>query len=84
MTLIGACRDVLRVIRAEPEAQPEEFRPAAGEVEILLINLGEVWHDVWCVPAPLVFETEQTVVHSGGFVTDEGAHINRVECLWSL
>lgn len=84
MTLIGACRDVLRVIRAEPGAQPDELRPAADEVEILSTKLDEVWHDGWRGYAPLVFETEQTVVHSEGFVTDDGAHVNQVECLWSL
>ena len=84
MTLIGACRDVLRVIRAEPGAQPEELRPAADEIEILSRKLDEVWHDGWRGYAPLVFETEQTVVHSEGFVTNDGAHINQVECLWSL
>ena len=29
-------------------------------------------------------ETEQTVVHSEEFVTDDGVHINQIECLWSL
>lgn len=28
MALIGACRDVLRVIRAELDAQPNKFKPA--------------------------------------------------------
>ena len=42
MTLIGACRDVLRVIRAEPGAQPEELKPALDEVEILSGELDEL------------------------------------------
>lgn len=32
----------------------------------------------------LGYENEQTVVHSEEFVTDDGVHINQVECLWSL
>jgi hypothetical protein len=47
MTLIGACRDALRVIRTEPGAQPEELKPALDEVEILSGELEEVWHDGW-------------------------------------
>jgi len=43
MTLIGACRDALRVIRTEPGAQPEELKPALDEVEILSGKLEEVW-----------------------------------------
>jgi transposase-like protein len=35
MTIIGACRDMLRVICAEPGAQPEELKPVLDEVEIL-------------------------------------------------
>ena len=84
MTLIGACRDALRVIRAERGAQPEELKPALDEVEILSGELDEVWHDGWRGYAPFVYENEQTVVHSEEFVTDEGVHINQVECLWSL
>ena len=47
-------------------------------------ELEEVWHDGWRGYASFVYENEQTVVHSEEFVTDDGAHINRVECLWSL
>jgi hypothetical protein len=45
MTIIGASRDALRVIRAEPGAQPEELKPALDEVEILSEKLDGVWHD---------------------------------------
>jgi len=45
MTIIGACRDTLRVIRAEPGANPEELKPVLDEVEILSEKLDEVWHD---------------------------------------
>ena len=84
MTLIGACRDTLRVLRAEPGAKPEELKPALDEVEILSGKLDGVWHDGWRGYAPFVYDNEQTVVHSEEFVTDEGVHINQVECLWSL
>jgi transposase-like protein len=84
MTIIGASRDALRVIRAERGAQPEELKPALDEVEILSEKLDEVWHDGWRGYAPFVYENEETVVHSEEFVTDDGVHINQVECLWSL
>ena len=35
MTIIGACRDTLRVLRAEPGGQSEELKPALDDVEIL-------------------------------------------------
>lgn len=44
----------------------------------------EVWHDEWRGYASLAYDHEQTVVHTEEFVTDEGVHINHVECLWSL
>jgi hypothetical protein len=84
MTIIGACRDTLRVLQAEPGAQPEELKPALDEVEILSGELDEVWHDGWRGYAPFVYVNEQTVVHSEEFVTDDGVYINQVECLWSL
>ena len=31
-----------------------------------------------------VYDNEQTVVHTEEFVTDDGVHINQIECLWSL
>jgi hypothetical protein len=64
MTIIGACRDTLRVLRAEPGAQPEELKPAPDEVEILSVELDEVWHDGWRGYVPFVYDNEQTVVHS--------------------
>ena len=84
MTLISACRDALREIRTEPDAKPEELKPALDEVEILSGKLEEVWHDGWRGYTPLVYVDEQTVVHSEEFVADEGVHINQVECFWSL
>ena len=43
-----------------------------------------LWHDGWRGCAPLVYEDEKVVAHSEEFVTDDGAHVNQVECLWSL
>jgi hypothetical protein len=76
MTIIGACRDTLRVLRAEPGAQPEELKPVLDEVEILSGEPDEVWHDGWRGYAPFVSDNEQNVVHSEEFVTDDGVHIN--------
>jgi hypothetical protein len=47
MTLIGACRDTLRVLRAEPGTQPEELKSVLDEIEIPSGKLDEVWHDGW-------------------------------------
>lgn len=84
VTLIGACRNALRVIRAKPGTQPKELKSALDEVEILSGKRDKVWHDGWRGYAPLVYENEQTVVHTEEFVTDECIHINQVEGLWSL
>jgi len=84
MTLVAACRDVLRVIRAQPGAEPEDLEPVLDETEILSGKIDELYHDGWRGYAPFVYENEQTVIHSEEFVTDEGVHINQVECLWSL
>lgn len=35
MTLVGACRDTLRVLRAENGAKPDELEQTPDEVEIL-------------------------------------------------
>ena len=72
------------MIRAEHGAKPGELKPALDEVEILSGSLDDVWHDGWRGYAPLDYENEHTVVHSDGFVTDDGVHVNQVECLWSL
>lgn len=76
MTIIGASRDALRVIRAERGAQPEELKPALDEVEILSEKLDEVWHDRWRGYTPFVYENEQIVGHSKEFVTDDAVRIN--------
>jgi hypothetical protein len=47
LTLVAACRDVLRVIRAEHGSKAEDLRPALDETEILSGKIDEVWHDEW-------------------------------------
>ncbi len=84
MTLVGACRDTFRVIRAERGAKPDELRQTLDEVEILSGKIDELWHDGWRRYAPLVYDNEKVVTHSEEFVTDEAVHVNQVECLWSL
>lgn len=84
LTLVAACRDVLRVIRAEHGSKAEDLRSALDETEILSGKIDEVWHDEWRGYAPLVYENERTVVHTGEYVTEDVIHTNQVECLWSL
>ena len=84
LTLVAACRDVLRVIRAEHGSKAEDLRSALDETEILSGRIDELWHDEWRIPAPLVYENERTVVHTEEYVTEDGVHTNQVECLWSL
>ena len=64
MTLIWTCRDVLLVVRTEPGTQLEELKPALDEVEIFSGKLDEIWYDGWRGYAPLIYEDEQTAVHS--------------------
>jgi len=45
MTLVGACRDTLRVIRAERGTKPDELRQTFDEAEILSGKIDELWHD---------------------------------------
>ena len=84
LTLVAACRDVLRVIRAEHGSKAEDLRSALDETEILSGRIDELWHDEWRGYAPLVYENERTVVHTEEYVTEHGVHTNQVECLWSL
>ncbi len=72
MTLIGACRDTLRVIRAERSVKPEELRRTLDKVETLTGKINELRHDGWRGYAPLVYDNEKVVPHSEEFVTDEG------------
>ena len=84
LMLVAACRDVLRVIRAEHGSKAEDLRSALDETEILSGRIDELWHDEWRGYAPLVYENERTVVHTEEYVTEHGVHTNQVECLWSL
>jgi hypothetical protein len=84
MTLVEACRDTLRVIRAERGANPDELRQTLDEGEMLSGKIDELWHEGWRGYAPFVYDTEKVVLHSEEFVTDEGVHVNQVECLWSV
>lgn len=59
VTLVATCRDVLRVIRAEPGAETEELKPVINEIKILSGELEEVWHDKWCGYAPLSMTTRK-------------------------
>ena len=84
MTLVAACRDVLRVVSAEEgSAYDENLGPVIEEAGDLSQRLGEIWTDE--LPAYQKMEHEhRTVVHDDEYVSDEGIHTNQVECLWSL
>jgi len=84
LTLIGACRDVLRVVSVEEGVDyDEELGPVLEEAQDLSQSLGEVWTDEF--PAYQAMEHDRkVVVHDEEYVTDEGVHTNQVECLWSL
>lgn len=72
------------MLRAKPGPKPEELKPALDEIVILSEIFDEVWHDGWRYFLPFVYENGPAVGHSEGFVTDDGVHINQVECLWLL
>ena len=84
MTIVGACRDVLRVVSAEEgTAYDENLGPVIQEVDDLSQPLGEVWTDD--LPAYQAMDhNHRTVVHDDEYVSAEGVHTNQVECLWSL
>ena len=84
MTLVAACRDVLRVISAEEGSKYDEnLGPVIEEAGDLSQPLGEIWTDE--LPAYQQMEHEhRTVVHDDEYVSDEGIHTNQVECLWSV
>ena len=84
MTIVGACRDVLRVVSAEEgTAYDENLGPVIEEADDLSQPLGEVWTDG--LPAYRGMEhNHRYVVHDDEYVSDEGVHTNQVECLWSL
>ena len=84
MTLVAACRDVLRVVSAEEgSAYAENLGPVIDEVGDLSQPLGEVWTDE--LPAYQGMERDhRTVVHDEEYVSASGVHTNQAECLWSL
>ena len=84
MTLVGVCRDVLRVISAQEGSDyDEDFGPVIEEADDLSQPLGEVWTDG--LPAYRGMEHDHRyVIHDDGYVSDEGVHTNQAECLWSL
>ncbi len=84
MTLVAACRDVLRVVLAEEgSAYDKNLGPVIKVAGDLSQPLGEIWTDE--LPAYQGMEYDhQTVVHDEHYVSDEGIHTNQAECLWSL
>jgi len=84
MTLVAACRDVLRVVSAQEGSDYEEdLGPVIEEADDLSQPLGEVWTDG--LPAYQGMEHDhRTVIHDDGYVSEEGVHMNQAECLWSL
>lgn len=84
MTLVTACRDVLRVVSTEEETNyDEELGPVIEDVEDLSQWLGEVWTDE--PPAYQAMEHDhRKVLHDEEYVSEDEVHTNQVECLWSL
>jgi len=84
LTLVAACRDVLRVVSAQEGSDYEDdLAPVIEEADDLSQPLGEVWTDG--LPAYRGMEHDHRyVVHDDGYVSDEGVHTNQAECLWSL
>jgi transposase-like protein len=84
LTLVAACRDVLRVIRGQLGIQYEtDLEPVMLEAEDLSQPLGEVWTDGLQAYRRMEFD-HKIVVHDDTYVAPEGVHINQVECLFSL
>ena len=84
LTLVAACRDVLRVVSAEEGTDyDEDLAPVIEEAGDLSQPLGEVWTDG--LPAYQGMDHDhRTVIHDERYVSPEGVHTNQVECLWSL
>lgn len=84
LTLVAACRDVLRVVAAEKGTRyDEELAPVLEEAQELSQELGEVWTDEFPAYQQMEFD-RRTVTHAETYVSDDGVHTNQVECLWSL
>lgn len=84
LTLVAACRDVLRVVSAEEgSAYDENLGPVIKEAGDLSQPLGEIWTDE--LPAYQGMEHDhRTVLHDEEYVSADGVHTNQVECLWSV
>jgi hypothetical protein len=84
VTLVAVCRDVLRVIRGKHEIDYSgDLAPVILEAEDLSQELGELWRDGLQAYRELEHD-HRIVVHGERYVSAEGVHINRVECLFSL
>ena len=84
MTLVAACRDVLRVVSAEEgSAYEKNLGPVIEEAGDLFQPLGEIWTDE--LPAYQGMEHDhRTVLHDEEYASAEGVHTNQAECLWSV
>ena len=84
MTLVAACRDVLRVVSAQEGSDYEDdLEPVIEGADDFSQPLGEVWTDG--LPAYRGMDHDRRyVVHDEGYVSDEGVHTNQAECLRSL
>ncbi|WP_254533489.1 IS1595 family transposase [Natrinema gelatinilyticum] len=84
ITLVTACRDVLRVVHGQLGISYEtDLDPVIQEAEDLSQPLGEVWTDGLQAYRRMEY-THQIVVHDETYVSPDGVHINQVECLFSL
>ena len=84
MTLVAACRDVLRVVSAEEgSAYDENLGPVIEEAGDLSQRLGEIWTDE--LPAYQGMEHDhRTVLHDEEYVSADSVHTNQAESLWSV
>ena len=84
LTLVAACRDVLRVIRGQLGINYDtDLEPVLDETEDLSQPLGEVWTDGLQAYRRMEHD-HKIVVHDETYVSPEGVHNNQVECLFSL
>ena len=84
LTLVAACRDVLRVVSAQEGSDYEDdLGPVIEEAADLSQRLGEVWTDG--LQAYREMERDhRTVIHKERYVSPDGVHINQAECLFSI
>ncbi len=84
LTLVAACRDVLRVVSAQEGSDyQDDLGPVIEEADNLSQRLGEVWTDGLQAYREMDFD-HRTVVHKEWYVSPGGVHINQAECLFSL